>query len=141
MENNLNLVIRTYSEQDLEPVLHLWQQCNLVVPQNDPEADIWLKTERQPELFFIGTTIDKVITTLMAGYDGHRGWINYLAVHPAYQRQGIGKQMVFYTMEKLKVLGCPKVNLQIRKTNTGVMQFYAKIGFKTDDVISMGYRF
>jgi ribosomal protein S18 acetylase RimI-like enzyme len=76
----------------------------------------------------------------MAGYEGHRGWINYLAVSPKYQRQGFGRSMMEFAEKKLRALGCPKINLQIRARNSNVMQFYEHLGFKDDHVLSFGKR-
>ncbi|BAY89876.1 MULTISPECIES: GNAT family acetyltransferase [unclassified Tolypothrix] len=137
---NINLLLRPYQEPDEEQVINLWYRCNLVVPWNDPKQDIKLKVQVQPELFFVGLIEDEVIATLMAGYEGHRGWFNYLAVTPEYQRQGIGKYMVEQATIKLKLLNCPKINIQIRNSNKDVIQFYEHLGFKIDDVISMGKR-
>lgn len=76
----------------------------------------------------------------MAGYEGHRGWINYLAVAPEHQRQGIARKLIEVAEEKLRALGCPKINLQVRETNTGVIAFYQKVGYTIDPVVSMGKR-
>jgi ribosomal protein S18 acetylase RimI-like enzyme len=76
----------------------------------------------------------------MAGYEGHRGWINYLAISPKYQRQGFAMQMMREAERILKDAGCPKINLQIRSSNKDVIAFYEAIGFKKDDVVSMGKR-
>lgn len=76
----------------------------------------------------------------MVGYEGHRGWINYLAVLPQYQRQGFATQMIQEAEKILRSAGCPKINLQVRSSNTGVIEFYKAIGFKRDDVVSMGKR-
>lgn len=133
-------IIRLYSTQDQEQVINLWEQCSLIVPQNDPVKDILLKTAFQPELFFVCGIDQQIIASLMAGYEGHRGWLNYLAVLPVYRKKGIGKSLVFHALEKLKALGCPKVNLQVRNTNSEVIAFYKKLGFKVDDVTGMGKR-
>ncbi len=87
----MQLDIRAYQPTDEESVIALWRECGLVVPQNDPERDIRLKMQVQPELFLVG---DKVAASVMAGYEGHRGWLNYLAVSPAFRRQGLGRRMV-----------------------------------------------
>ena len=76
----------------------------------------------------------------MGGYDGHRGWINYLAVLPEFQKHGYGRQMVNYFEYKLREMGCPKINLQIRKGNDRVYEFYKKLGYSDDRAISMGKR-
>ncbi|MDM9384013.1 GNAT family acetyltransferase [Chlorogloeopsis sp. ULAP01] len=137
---NINIVVRPYQEQDEEQVIELWHNCGLVVPWNHPRKDIWLKLQVQPELFLIGLVETQVIATIMAGYEGHRGWLNYLAIAPEYQRQGIGQYMVEQVITKLKAMNCPKINLQIRTFNTSVIKFYECLGFKIDDVVSMGKR-
>jgi ribosomal protein S18 acetylase RimI-like enzyme len=76
----------------------------------------------------------------MSGYDGHRGWINYLAVHPQHQRKGIARRMMDEAEANLRAVGCPKINLQVRSTNAGVIEFYKTIGLKIDDVVSFGKR-
>jgi ribosomal protein S18 acetylase RimI-like enzyme len=76
----------------------------------------------------------------MAGYEGHRGWLNYLAVAPAHQRQGIGRRMVEAAIATLKAMNCPKINLQVRTSNPAVIEFYERLGFKIDEVVSMGKR-
>ena len=136
----MQLDVRPYQPTDEEQVVQLWQRCNLVVPWNNPRHDIWLKLQIQPELFLVGTIGGDVVATVMAGYDGHRGWLNYLAVSPDLQRQGFGRRLVEEAITKLKQLGCPKINLQIRTANTAVIDFYTRLGFKQDDVVSMGLR-
>lgn len=135
-----HLTIRPYQEQDENSVIQLWHDCKLVVPWNDPRQDIQLKLQVQPELFLVGLVDAQVVATLMAGYEGHRGWLNYLAVAPAYQRQGIGRWMVEAAIAKLKAMNCPKINLQIRTSNPAVIEFYKRLGFKMDEVVSMGKR-
>ncbi len=76
----------------------------------------------------------------MAGYEGHRGWLNYLAVDPEYQRQGLARSMVTEAERLLREAGCPKINLQVRASNQGVVEFYRRLGYSTDDVVSMGKR-
>jgi ribosomal protein S18 acetylase RimI-like enzyme len=83
---------------------------------------------------------DKIVATVMAGYDGHRGWINYLAVHPDHQHTGIGRNMMDEAEIRLRAAGCPKINLQVRRTNSKMIEFYRKIGYKLDDVVSLGKR-
>jgi ribosomal protein S18 acetylase RimI-like enzyme len=132
--------IVTYRPEFLDYVVDLWKKCNLVVPQNDPVEDIQKKVEFQPELFFIGLLDGKVIGSIMVGYEGHRGWINYLAVIPEYQRRGYGGQLVQKSIDELRKMGCLKVNLQVRNTNTAVINFYKHLGFKDDNVTSLGLR-
>ena len=140
MPLNVNMIIESYQEAYEEQVVALWRSCCLVVPQNDPHKDIQSKLQVQPKLFFVGLADGLVVAALMAGYEGHRGWLNYLAVSPQMQRQGLGRQMVQFAEAALRDLGCPKINLQIRASNKAVVEFYRNLGFSEDDVISMGKR-
>lgn len=118
----------------------LWAECGLVVPQNNPERDIQRKLGVNSELFLVGILGNEVVGTCMAGYEGHRGWINYLAVHPDYRRLGIATIMMKAAEDKLRKMGCPKINVQIRISNQEVIKFYESIGFSDDQVVSMGKR-
>jgi ribosomal protein S18 acetylase RimI-like enzyme len=106
--------IRPYEPGDVTQVVQLWTDCGLVVPWNNPHLDIQRKLDVQPELFLIACLADKIIASVMAGYDGHRGWINYLAVHPDHQRTGVGRRMMDEAESRLLAAGCPKINLQVR---------------------------
>lgn len=132
--------IERFNPQFQDAVVGLWKKCNLITPQNDPAEDIRKKLDFQPELFFVGLLDGKVIGSIMVGYEGHRGWINYLAVIPKHQRHGYGRKLVQEAIEELKKIGCPKINLQVRRSNTEVIDFYKHLGFKEDDVISLGMR-
>jgi len=134
------IVIRSYREQDEEDVVRLWRACGLVRPQNNPRRDIARKARVNPELFLVGTLDGRLVGTCMAGYEGHRGWLNYLAVDPPWQRQGIGAQLVAEAERRLRALGCPKINLQVRTSNQAVICFYRSLGYSVDDVISLGKR-
>ena len=133
-------IIRPFQDKDTQQVVHLWQQCNLIVPWNDPVTDIKTKIQFQPELFLVGEMENKVIASIMIGYEGHRGWINYLAVSPPYQNRGYGKKLVNRAEEVLRDMGCLKINLQVREHNASVIRFYQKLGYKDDNVPSLGKR-
>lgn len=135
MENTL--IIRNYKENDKIHVIEIWEACGLLIKGNDPGKDIELKMKFQPELFFVASINNTVVATVMTGYDGHRGWLNYLGVHPAFRGKGYGRSLVKYSIQKLKELNCPKLNIQVRNSNTGVMGFYQKLGFIMHDVIGM----
>jgi ribosomal protein S18 acetylase RimI-like enzyme len=94
----------------------------------------------RPDLFLVGTIDGKVVATVMVGYEGHRGWINYLGVCPDHQRQGLGREMMQAAEQRLRDCGAPKINLQVRTGNQQVIDFYKSIGFQLDDVVSMGKR-
>ncbi|MCX5734802.1 MAG: GNAT family acetyltransferase [candidate division NC10 bacterium] len=132
--------IRPYEPGDEEAVVQLWTDCGLVVPWNNPRRDIRRKLQVQAGMFLVGCVENQVVATVMAGYEGHRGWINYLAVSPRHQRAGIGRRMMEEAEALLRAAGCPKINLQVRSTNAAVIEFYKRIGFKIDDVVSFGKR-
>jgi ribosomal protein S18 acetylase RimI-like enzyme len=136
----MDLAIRPFIFEDQEAVIALWQDCRLVVPQNDPVLDIRTKVRFQPDLFLVARLDGRLVGTIMAGYEGHRGWINYLAVAPDRRRQRIGNALLNAAEVKLQALGCPKINLQVRRTNAAVIAFYRAMGFRKDDVISLGKR-
>ena len=134
------LHIRPYRDDDESPVIALWKACGLVVPHNDPRKDIQRKLRVNPEWFLIGEQAGAIVATCMTGYDGHRGWINYLAVAPHAQRQRMASRMMDEAERLLRAAGCPKINLQIRATNLPVIEFYKTLGFAVDTVTSMGKR-
>ncbi|MBI1312691.1 GNAT family acetyltransferase [bacterium] len=132
--------IRPYTEADESAVIDLWNRCGLTRPWNDPGKDIARKLKVQSEWFLIGVLDKQIIATVMAGYDGHRGWINYLAVDPARRREGHGRTMMREAENVLLEFGCPKVNLQVRQDNLEAIAFYERIGFTQDAVVSLGKR-
>lgn len=134
------LAIRSFEAGDKEPVILLWKESGLLRSYNDPHRDIARKLTVQPELFLVGVLDGRIVASVMAGYDGHRGWLNYLAVAPGNRQRGFGRKMVAEAERRLLELGCPKINLQVRHTNTAAMEFYRRIGFRVDEVASMGKR-
>ena len=132
--------IRPYLDSDELAVVALWQACHLTRPWNDPRKDIARKLTVQRELFLVGEVDGNVIASVMGGYEGHRGWINYLAVHPDFRRRRYGEAMMRHLERRLLEFGCPKINLQVRTTNTAVLEFYRRIGYAQDDVVSLGRR-
>ena len=136
----MKMKIRPYQTGDKKSVIQLWIDCGLVVPHNNPIRDIERKMRVNPEWFLVGKLDGKVIASCMTGYEGHRGWINYLAVSPPLQRKGYAKAIMKRAEDILINAGCPKINLQVRATNQKVIEFYKSIGFKIDNVVSMGKR-
>jgi len=132
--------IRPFQPSDEPAVLSLWQRCDLVRPWNDPAKDIRRKLDVRPDLFLVGELDGQIIASVMAGYEGHRGWLNYLAVSPQHQRRGYARAIVAEAERLLRRAGCPKINLQVRSTNQAVIEFYKKIGYSVDEVISLGKR-
>ncbi|WP_075186167.1 GNAT family acetyltransferase [Teredinibacter haidensis] len=132
--------VRVYNEEDQDSVILLWEECGLVVPQNNPTRDIERKLKVDPDLFLVGTNENGIVATVMGGYEGHRGWINYLAVKPSEQRKGYGQSIMQAVELRIKDKGCPKINLQVRTTNEAVIAFYAAIGYGNDNVVGLGKR-
>ena len=90
--------------------------------------------------YVVGEADGTLMASAMAGYDGHRGWVNYLAVHPDFRRQGHGQALMRHVEQGLLALGCPKLSLQVRSSNASVLAFYQALGFGQDDVVSLGKR-
>ena len=132
--------IRPFQPEDEEAVISLWRRCDLLRPWNDPRKDIQRKMSVRPDLFLVGLLDGQVVACVMAGYEGHRGWLNYLAVAPEHQRHGLARAIVAEAERLLREAGCPKINLQIRTSNHGVLQFYQRLGYSIDEVVSLGKR-
>lgn len=132
--------IRAFTDSDTAQVIQLWKDCDLTRPWNDPNQDISRKVAYQPELFLVGEVEGKLMASAMVGYDGHRGSIFYLAVSPQLQRMGYGQALIEEAESMLIALGCPKLNIVVRSSNTRALQFYSRLGYPTDDVVSVGRR-
>jgi ribosomal protein S18 acetylase RimI-like enzyme len=132
--------IRTFQPADEAAVIALWQACGLTRPWNDPRRDIARKLTTQPELFLVGTVDDAVMASAMVGYDGHRGWVYYLAVEAAHREGGHGRAVMREAERLLIERGCPKINLLVRSSNAQVIEFYRKLGYAQDEVVSLGRR-
>ncbi len=135
--------IRVYRADDHAAVVALWERCGLVRPWNVPADDIAAKLAFQPELLFVAVQDDersRIVGSVMAGYEGHRGWINYLCVEPSLQRSGLGRSLMEHAEGALRALGCPKINLQVRETNADVLAFYESLGYEIDATVSLGKR-
>lgn len=134
------LHIRPFQEADRAAVIALWTLCKLTHPTNDPCKDISRKLRVDPARLLVGECDGCIVATAMVGYEGHRGWINYLAVHPDHQRRGFGRQMLDHAERLLRAEGCPKINLQVRLDNVEAMRFYENIGYERYEAVSYGKR-
>jgi ribosomal protein S18 acetylase RimI-like enzyme len=139
------LAIRCFDVSDTDAVVALWQEAfpeyrDVTRPQRNPRLSIANKMATQPELFFVAEVDGRVVGTVMAGYDGHRGWMYSLAVESAQRRLGIGKRLVAHAEAALTALGCPKVNLQVLSAKEEIRAFYEALGYRADPVISLGKR-
>jgi ribosomal protein S18 acetylase RimI-like enzyme len=136
-----HLAIRPYQEQDEQTVVALWNESLAInAPHNDPVTSIRKKLEVDRELFLVATVEGLVAGTAMGGYDGHRGWIYTVAVAPDKRKLGIGRALIRRLEDELRNRGCLKINLQVRESNLEVMEFYRKLGYEKDPVVSMGKR-
>lgn len=136
----MELLIRPFRPADESAVIDLWRACDLTRPWNDPPTDIALKVKCQPELFLVGELCGRVVAAAMAGYEGHRGSVYYLGVHPDHQRRGLGKQLMQEIERLLKARGCPKINILVRTSNAKVIAFYESLGYKVDECVNLGKR-
>ena len=134
------MIIRPYADADQDQVVALWQICELTRPWNDPVKDIARKQQVRPEWFLVGELDGQVIASVMFGYEGHRGWMNYLAVAPQYQSKGYAHSLIETGEALLLAAGCPKISLQVRSSNARVIAFYQSLGYAQDDAISLGKR-
>ena len=132
--------IRPFRSNDTESVVSLWQSCGLVRSWNNPYLDIERKLAVNPEWFVVGEVNDEIVASAMFGYEGHRGWVNYLAVSPQQQRRGYAKALMQFGEELLLKAGCPKLSLQVRETNAQALGFYEALGYKVDASVSLGKR-
>jgi len=132
--------IRPFRQSDQQALISLWQELGLATVSNDPQKDIERKLKVNPELLLVAVQDSNLVGSVMGGYEGHRGWINYLAVAPVYQRQGIATLLIQRIETELSLKGCPKINLQVREGNTQVLAFYAALGYLEDKVVSFGKR-
>ena len=129
---------RSYSAQDRDQVISLWQR---VLPDDQPHNEASRVIDAKlavDEMLFIAEDNGAIIGSAMAGYDGHRGWLYSVAVDPQHRRNGIGRELVKLAIRTLKSVGCVKVNLQVRATNSQVVEFYESLDFAVEDRISMG---
>ena len=133
-------MIRSYHAEDRDSLIALWIRCELTRPWNDPSRDIDRKLEVDPENLLVLDADGEIVGSVMVGYEGHRGWVNYLAVHPDHRRQGWARQLMGEAETRLRTLGCPKINLQVRSSNRAALEFYSRIGYVVDDVVSLGKR-
>ncbi|MET0673821.1 MAG: GNAT family acetyltransferase [Microbacterium pygmaeum] len=132
--------IRAFALRDTESVIALWQSTGLTRSWNNPHLDIQRKLTVQPELFLVAVDADDIVGTVMAGYDGHRGWLYYLASDPARRGQGIGRMLVTAAEDALLELGCPKVQLMVRPDNDDVLGFYDSLGYERFQTTATGKR-
>ncbi|MFP3569311.1 GNAT family acetyltransferase [Paraburkholderia sp. SIMBA_030] len=145
MTTAATLSIRRFDASDTGAVVALWQEAfpeyrDVTKPQRNPHLSIANKLATQPELFFVAVLGERIVGTVMGGYDGHRGWLYSLAVDASLRRHGIGTRLVAHVETTLTERGCPKLNLQVLSVKADVRAFYEALGYRADEVISLGKR-
>ena len=133
-------IVRPFRAADRRPLVALWHRCELTRSWNDPDLNIDRKLAVDPDGLLVAEVDDQLIGSVMVGYDGHRGWVNYLAVHPARRGDRLGARLMDAAETLLRGRGCPKLNLQVRTSNAAAFAFYEAIGYERDDVVSFGRR-
>jgi ribosomal protein S18 acetylase RimI-like enzyme len=132
--------LRPFTVADTDAVVALWTDAGLVRPWNDPRRDIQRKLTTQPELFLVIDDGAAVIATAMVGYDGHRGWVYYLAVSPEHRSKGHARALMAEAERLLIERGCPKIMLMVRADNDSVIGMYEGLGYATESTVVMGKR-
>jgi ribosomal protein S18 acetylase RimI-like enzyme len=123
---------------DMEPVVALWEACGLTRPWNDPRDDFSLALNSADGAVFVGRQDGRLLASVMVGFDGHRGWVYYLAVDPTRQRLGHGREMMAVAEAWLKLRRAPKLQLMVREANSSALAFYDKLGVERQPVIVLG---
>ena len=142
----MTIAVHAFTPADEDAVVGLWHDAGLTRPWNDPRADIRRKLAVQPELFLVAVdepddgTAGELVGTVMAGYDGHRGWLYYLASAPSHRGLGIGRRLVAEAERLLEAMGCPKVQLMVRPENEAVRGFYTELGYEPFEIWATGKR-
>lgn len=133
------LSVRPFAESDEPSVVALWTEVFAGdPPRNEPRAVVRRKLGVQRELFLVGEAEGEVVGTVIAGFDGYRGWVYHLAVHPRCRRRGFGRKLMREAETRLAAIGCPKLNLQVRSSNREVVAFYERLGYTIEDHTSLG---
>jgi ribosomal protein S18 acetylase RimI-like enzyme len=132
--------IRPLVDRDVEPVVALWRDAGLTRPWNDPHEDIRRSRATWPELLLVAVDGADVVGSVMAGYDGHRGWLYYLASASSRRGEGVGRALVAEAERRLISLGCPKVMLMVRPDNAAVLDYYDALGYTRESAVPAGKR-
>lgn len=129
--------LREFQMDDYQQVIAVWQATGLKVGRTETQEGIRKKLERDADLFLVVQDGDRIVGVVLGSYDGRRGWINRLAVVPDHQGAGLGLRLVAEVETRLKARGCRKVNLHIEPSNAKVQGFYARLGYRVDELIFM----
>ncbi|EKG37383.1 GNAT family acetyltransferase [Pseudomonas syringae] len=137
----MNCIVEYSDPHHRLAVIQLWKTVfNDDMPHNRPDLSIDKKRAVDDRLFFVALADDELVGTILAGYDGHRGWLYSVAVDPQQRGNGLGTRLVRHAEKALADLGCVKINLQIHTFNESVQAFYRTLGYTPELIISMGKR-
>ena len=132
-------ILRSYQSADHDAVVHLWASVFPNEPAHNAAEDVIARKRRvQPDLFYVAIVDDAVVGTVLAGYDGVRGWVHKLAVSPSCRRMGIASMLMRRAEQGLADIGCTKLNLQVRSSNAEVLKFYQALGYAVEEITSLG---
>lgn len=123
---------------DSGDVIALWHACGLTRPWNDPQADFALALATPGSTILLIRDGAAIVGSVMVGFDGHRGWVYYLAVAPGARRAGIGRRLMAAAEDWLRGQGAPKIQLMIRDDNVAALDFYAALGLERQKVVTLG---
>jgi len=123
---------------DADDIIALWRACGLVRPWNDPEADFRLASESESSTILAVRVDGALAGSAMIGFDGHRGWVYYLAVAPERQGSGLGRALMAAAEDWLRARGCPKIQLMVRTSNHAAIGFYEALGLERQEVVTLG---
>lgn len=133
-------IIRGATPEDRDAVIALWQSCDLTRPWNDAAADFQLAMEGETSAVLILDRAGQIVATIMVGFDGHRGWVYYLAVDPGHRRAGHGRRMMEEAEQWLQKRNAPKIQLMVREDNQLAIGFYQALGYEIQPVVTIGRR-
>ncbi|QIF81326.1 GNAT family acetyltransferase [Brevundimonas sp. 'scallop'] len=132
--------IRPIVDGDEADVIGLWSACGLTRPWNDPAQDLKLARDTATSIVLVATNADQIVGSVMTGFEGHRGWVYYLAVDPRHRGTGLGRRLMTAAEDWLMTQGAPKLQLMVRAGNRAALTFYERLGLERQDVVVMGRR-
>lgn len=131
---------QTATRADTEALVALWEACGLTRPWNDPRADIAMALETPTSDILVLREADQIVASAMVGFDGHRGWVYYLAVAPERRGSGFGRAMMDACEAWLRERGSPKIQFMVRDDNAAALGFYERLGYERQAVVTLGRR-
>jgi ribosomal protein S18 acetylase RimI-like enzyme len=130
--------IRPIVDGDEADVIGLWSVCGLTRPWNDPAQDLKLARDTAAPTVLVAADGGRIVGSVMVGFEGHRGWVYYLAVDPQHRGTGLGRRLMAAAEDWLTAQGAPKLQLMVRAENTAALAFYERLGLERQEVVVMG---